>query len=240
MYELVDEALDEYPPVVGAPTSRKLALYNLDAMLHETKYDNTEPFKSFVASRASKVIKDMSQPVKKGMKIYKIYNDGFVARTKSVTIAFDLVRGTYLSRYKQFLGTDYRIVTDEQMEAIIEQCDVMFLSHNHTDHIDRWVVDKFIAAGKPVIAQSEILPNVEGVSHWRNEKGIYDSELVLKSGEKLQVKIFPGYQRPILNNVPVITTPEKYTVCHTGDQHDRKSTADWIATVKDTLRRLMR
>ena len=68
MYELVDEALDEYPPVVGAPTSRKLALYNLDAMLHETKYDNTEPFKSFVASRASKVIKDMTDEEKAEMR----------------------------------------------------------------------------------------------------------------------------------------------------------------------------
>ena len=111
MYELVDEALTEFPPAVGAPTERRLALYNLDAMLHETKYDNTDPFKSFVSSRVGKVIEDMRQPVKKGMKIYKIYNDGFVARTKSVTIAFDVVRGALKGE---------SIVSEEMISTIVD------------------------------------------------------------------------------------------------------------------------
>ena len=232
LFRNTDKALDEFPPMVNASVARKLALFSLDALHHDTRYDNSDAMREFCNSRMEKVVAEVQKPVKKGLKIYRVYNEGFVAKTKSVTIAFDLVRGTYLSRGK-YVGSDYRIVTDAQMEAIVEQCDVMFLSHNHTDHIDRWVVDKFIAAGKPVIAQQEILPGVEGVSHWRTEGGIYDSELELKNGEKLQVKIFPGYQRPSLNNVPVITTPEKYTISHTGDQYDRKSTADWIATVKD-------
>ena len=33
MYKLTDQALTENPPVVGAPTARKLALYNLDATI---------------------------------------------------------------------------------------------------------------------------------------------------------------------------------------------------------------
>ena len=232
LFRNTDKALDEFPPMVNASVARKLALFSLDALHHDTRYDNSDAMREFCNSRMEKVVAEVQKPVKKGLKIYRVYNEGFVAKTKSVTIAFDLVRGTYLSRGK-YVGSDYRIVTDAQMEAIVEQCDVMFLSHNHTDHIDRWVVDKFIAAGKPVIAQQEILPGVEGVSHWRTEGGIYDSELELKNGEKLQVKIFPGYQRPSLNNVPVITTPEKYTISHPGAQYDRKSTADWIATVKD-------
>ena len=36
MFNLIDQALTENPPVPGAPMVRKLALYNLDAMLHET------------------------------------------------------------------------------------------------------------------------------------------------------------------------------------------------------------
>ena len=50
-FKLVDEGLDAFPPVVGAPIERKMALYNLDAMLHEVKYDNTEPFCDFIDSR---------------------------------------------------------------------------------------------------------------------------------------------------------------------------------------------
>ena len=232
MFRLADKALDEYPPMVNASTARKSALFILDALHHETRNDNTPAMREFCNSRMEKVVAELQKPVKKGMKIYRVYNQGFVARTKSVTIAFDLVRGTYLAR-RQHADTDYRIVTDAQMDAIIEQCDVMFLSHNHTDHLDRWAIDKFIAAGKPVIAQPEILPNVDGVTHWRAEGDIFESDLLLKNGERLQVKIFPGFQQPALNNVPVITTPEKYTVCHTGDLWDKGKTWDWVLTVKD-------
>ena len=228
MYELVDEALDEYPPAVGAPTSRRMALYNLDAMLHETKYDNTEPFKSFVSSRSSKVIADMQSPIKKGMKRYKIYNDGFVARTKSVTIAFDVVRGA--------LKGD-PIVSNEQIATIVDQCDILFLSHNHSDHVDRFVVDRFIAAGKPVIAASEILQGVEGVTHYRSETDIINKEIKVKSGQKLAVKIYPGHQSEMMCNVYVVTTPDGITVAQTGDQYN-KDDFKWIATVKDQKPRI--
>ena len=223
MYKLVDEALDEYPPVVGAPTSRRLALYNLDAMLHETKYDNTDPFKGFVSSRVGKVVEDMKQPVKKGMKIYKIYNDGFVARTKSVTIAFDVVRGAC---------NNEQIVSNERINAIVDQCDVLFLSHNHGDHVDRYVVDRFIAVGKPVVAATEILKDVKGVTHYRSESETLDKVVELKSGESLKVKIYPGHQSEMMCNVYAVTTPEGLTVAHTGDQYNKEDFA-WINTVKN-------
>ena len=223
MYKLTDQALTENPPVVGAPTARKLALYNLDAMLHEVKYDNTEPFRTFVDSRIGKVIEDMKTPVKKGVKMYKIYNDGFVARTKSTTIAFDVVRGACNGQ---------QIVSDEHINAIVDKCDVLFLTHNHGDHVDKYVVNRFIAAGKPVVAAADILPELKGVTHYRSESDILDKEVELKSGEKLEVKIFPGHQSPMMCNIYVVTTPDKYTFAHTGDQYD-KNDMDWIAEIKN-------
>ena len=223
MFNLVDEALTENPPVVGAPMARKLALYNLDAMLHEVKYDNTEPFCNFIDSRIGKVIEDMKSPVKRGVKIYKIYNDGFVVRTKSANIAFDVVRGACKGQ---------QLLSDEQVDAIVDKCDVLFLSHNHGDHVDKYVVNRFIEAGKPVIAASEILPDLEGVTHYRSESEILDKVVKLKSSEELQVKIFPGHQSPMMCNIYVVTTPDKYTVAHTGDQYD-KNDMEWIAEIKD-------
>ena len=223
MFSLVDEALTENPPVVGAPMARKLALYNLDAMLHEVKYDNTEPFCNFIDSRMGKVIEDMNGSVKRGIKIYKIYNDGFVVHTKSANIAFDVVRGACKGQ---------QLLSDEQVDAIVDKCDVLFLSHNHGDHVDKYVVNRFIEAGKPVIAASEILPNLEGVTHYRSESEILDKVVKLKSGEELQVKIFPGHQSPMMCNIYVVTTPDKYTVAHTGDQYD-KNDMEWIAEIKE-------
>ncbi len=230
IFKLVDQALDEFPPVEGPSTIRQSILYNLDALLHDTKFDNSEYLRDFCNSRMEKVVARLQTPVKKGMEVYKIYNEGFVARTKSVSVAFDLVRGTYLASgiHKD---TDYRILTDEQMEAIIDKCDVMFLSHNHADHVDRWVVDKFIAANKPVIAPTQILPDVKGVTHYRSETEVLKVEIPLKIGINLPVTIFPGHQPPFMNNVYVVTTPEGLSVCHTGDQYG-KDDFKWIESAR--------
>ena len=154
MFGLTDEALTENPPVVGAPMVRKLALYNLDAMLHETKYDNTEPFNNFVNSRMQQLLVELNNPVKKGLKIFKVYNDGFIARTQSTTIAFDIVRGSIQGK---------EIVSEEYIKQIVEHCDILFITHNHGDHADRLVANLFVEAGKPVIAPTNIWADDESI-----------------------------------------------------------------------------
>ena len=209
-FKLVDEGLDAFPPVVGAPIERKLALYNLDALLHDTRNDNTEAFRDFVNSRVTKLLADLDKPMKRGMRIYKIYNEAFVVRTKSVTIAFDISRC-------RCRGHKDPIIPTELVQKIVAKCDVMFLTHNHGDHVDSYVADLFIAAGKPVVATPNILVGKAGVTHRRTEGEIEKFDLPLRNGKKVAVAIVPGYQGKLLNNIYVVTTPEKYTVCHTGD-----------------------
>ena len=220
MFDLIDEALNEYPPTIGESTERKLALYLFDAMLHETKYDDSEALFQFADARMEALMKALKEPVKKGMYIYKVYNDGFIARTKSVTIAFDIVRGQ--SNGKQ-------LVADKYIEQIANQCDVLFLSHNHGDHVDQLTVDLFTQAGKPVIATSEIQKKNEKVTHLRSNQRI-DHEVTLKNGKKLQVAIFPGHQDKMENNLYVITTPEKKVVAQIGDQSNNDDIS-WIANL---------
>lgn len=225
IFKAVDEGLDAYPPVVGDDIARRLTLYNLDALLHDTRHDNSVAFCAFVESRLAKLIKDLNTPFKKGLRVYKIYNDAFIARTASVNVAFDISRC-------RCRGHEDHIVSNENIVEIVKHCDVLFLSHNHGDHVDRFVVNQFIAAGKPVIAAPDILMGVQGVTHYRNEEAPQDVEVALKSGQKLQVRIYPGHQSNMMNNVYAVTTPEKYTVCHTGDQHNKQD-MEWIANVKN-------
>lgn len=230
LFRAVDEGLDAFPPTVGNDISRRLALYNLDALLHDTRYDNSTAFCNFVNSRLSKLIADLKTPLKKGLKVYKIYNDAFVARTKSASVAFDIARC-------RCRGFEDRIVSTENAKAIVEHCDALFLSHNHGDHVDRAVVDMFVAAGKPVVAAPDILMGVAGVTHYRNEDAPQDVEVALKSGAVLKVRIYPGHQSRMMNNVYVITTPDNYTVCHTGDQSN-KNDLEWIANIKNSSPRI--
>jgi L-ascorbate metabolism protein UlaG (beta-lactamase superfamily) len=224
-FKLVDEGLDAFPPVVGSPIERKLALYNLDALLHDTRNDNTEAFRDFVNSRITKLLADLDKPMKRGMRIYKIYNEAFIVRTKSVTVAFDISRC-------RCRGHKDPIIPDELAQKLVAKCDAMFLTHNHGDHVDSHVADLFIAAGKPVVATPNILVDKAGVTHRRTEGEVEKFDLTLSNGKKLDITIFPGFQGKLLNNVYVVTTPEKYTVCHTGDMSDKRK-FKWLATVKD-------
>ena len=230
LFRAVDEGLDAFPPTPGDDIKRRLALYNLDALLHDYRYDNSPAFCAFVEWRHSKLIADLNAPHKKGLKIYKIYNDAFIARTKSVSVAFDISRC-------RCRGFQERIISDANVKAMVEHCDVMFLTHNHGDHVDPFVVDLFVKAGKPVIATSNILVGVEGVTHYRDNDGPIDVEVELKNGKRLKVKIYPGYQSKLLNNVYAVTTPENYTICHTGDLSHKRNFS-WIPSVKEDSPRI--
>ena len=65
-------------------------------------------------SRMKEILEDMRNPPKTGMKIYKLYNDGFIVKTKSVTVAFDLYRG----RTKENSAT---LISDATMQALVAQ-----------------------------------------------------------------------------------------------------------------------
>lgn len=221
MFELIDRALAENPPATGTPMLRKLALYNLDAMLHDTRYDNSEPLDQFISSRMNRVIDDLANPVKDGMKVYKIYNEGFIARTPSATMAFDLARGRCQGK---------TLIPDSVIQQIADHCDILFLSHNHDDHVDPYVVEMFLKAGKPVVAPTDILPEKDGILHKRPAGMTHKESIELPNHSNITIRIFPGNQDLLMNNIYVVTTPENKTFAHVGDQYN-KDDMEWIVNI---------
>lgn len=212
--DLVNQALQEYPPMVGNVTPRRLALSNLDAILHNTAFDKSEPLMQFVSTRIQQVIAGLQAPLQSDMAIYKLYNDGFIVRTQSATVAFDMV-----------MGSTYQYIPDELMAQLVDQCDILFLSHNHRDHVDPGVVKLFTDRGKQVVAPDEALPNNQDITHFRKEQV---SDLTIRLPKAmLQVKVLPGHQDELQNNIYVITTPEGLTFAQTGDQY-LKEDIPWI------------
>lgn len=225
-FEAIDEGMDAYPPVIGETPARKLILLNLDAIVHETKYDGSDALAEFMDARMTKVINSLRQPMKgKGMRVYKVYNDGFIERTKSVKLAFDLVRGQ---------SKDLVMIPDSTMQLIVDECDALFLTHNHGDHVDPVVAEMFLKAGKPVIAAPNILANDNRVLHWRGAEGAapIKKDLKLKNGQTVDVAIYPGHQDQLLCNVYVVTTPEGRQVLHMGDQYNKEDMA-WFTNIKN-------
>lgn len=227
-FELVNEIINEDTPSVASPTqARKAALYLIDQVLHDTRLDGSPIVANFLDGRMRLVLDDLKQPLKKGMKIYKLYNDGWIIRTPKVTIGWDIYRG------REVKDGSRRLMSDSIAAALVDECDIMFLTHNHGDHVDPFVVDLFTSNGKPVIAPDQILPDHKGVTHTRKEE-IWKETFKAANGAKLKATIIPGHQDHLQNNIYVVTTPDGYTVSSSGDQW-LKSDLDMVLNLQGKI-----
>lgn len=227
-FELVNEIINTDKPSVEAPSqARKAALYLLDQIFHDTRLDNSPFVSNFLDGRMEMVLADLKTPLKKGMKVYKLYNDGWIIRTPKVTIGWDIYRG------RKVKDSDRRLMSDSIATALADACDIMFLTHNHGDHVDPFVVECFTSKGKPVVAPDEILADNKAVTHTRKEE-IWKETFKAANGAKLKATIIPGHQDHLQNNIYVVTTPDGYTVSSTGDQW-LKSDLDMVLNLKGKI-----
>ncbi|HEV7301106.1 MAG TPA: hypothetical protein VGN72_17195 [Tepidisphaeraceae bacterium] len=219
--EQVAAALEAHPPAVDAiPRERAMALTLFDTILHDPAAPQRASVGQFRQARTKQAIDDMLRTtVTEGAVVWQIYNMGFVVRTRSVTIGFDLVKLVHVP----VISLD-----DETMRALIDQCDVLFVSHEHLDHADREVSQWFLDAGKPVVAPPAMWlgePSHARLTHLPRDGRPQGHSLSIRDGKAtLQVAVYPGAQRTkepadIENNVYVITTPEGIRIAHTGDNN---------------------
>lgn len=227
-----DEVLTKYPPRLHEPLERTLALYLLDGIFHDVYAPQRLPVQQFIQKRA-KVMADQLEntEVKEGAMIWKLYSHSFVARSPSVTIAFDLIRPSV--RFDTFY-TDTRPV----IGRIIEQCDALFISHWHPDHADEWVAQAFLRQGKPVVAPPDVWkdkPFYEQIRHLDRDAAKKQLLPIRNDGLELETFIYPGHQGDYLNNVVVLLTPEGLCFSHNGDQNAGQAATDtlWLFDIKN-------
>jgi L-ascorbate metabolism protein UlaG (beta-lactamase superfamily) len=225
LLDMVEDALEKFPPQVSESIVRHMAMLMLDAVLHDVDAPNRPAVQNFHHSRTLRALKEMeSVKVNRGAMIWKLYNSGIVVRTKTLTVAFDLVSG-YSSRSENFA------LPDSIIQAIVSQCDVFFISHMHRDHADERVAQTFLNQGKPVVAPPEIwmdLPIYRNITHLEREAHKVHSVPVRSRDIELKVVVYPGRQGQILNNVTLVITPEGISFCHTGDQWQQEGSQAFI------------
>lgn len=229
--DTVKAILSVYPPATHEGRERGFAKLLMDAVFHEKFAAFRKPAMGFFHAQTDHLIKELEETkVEKGAIIWKVYNMGFIVRTKSVTLAFDLVRGETSD------SPDFTL-SAEETGRIVKQCDVLFISHRHEDHADKVVAENFLQQGKQVIAPEEVWriePIFSQITHMKRiaEK---NQKLKLSGNRILEVIIYPGHQlTSAINNVSMVTTPEGITVAHTGDQiNEGKMMGDfeWIDQV---------
>ena len=228
----VDAALTQFPPGQGLTDGRSAALTTLDTILHEVDAAQLPAVQQFFHRRIDAAAEEMRRaPVRRGATIWQIYNHGFVVRTQSATLCFDLVRAKHLRGFA---------LSEQSMLKIVQTCDVLFVSHVHADHAESFVAQAFIDQGKPVVAPEQIGYRDALYSKITQfEPSITEVRtLPVRQGRvNLRVVVFPGHQGDeIDNNVVLVTTPEGISVAHTGDQWDRWADFAWIDQVAQRFR----
>jgi L-ascorbate metabolism protein UlaG (beta-lactamase superfamily) len=222
LLDYVDATLQAYPPSAKPGEARRLAFTALDAVLHETRYDDSPQFHAFLDKRLGRVAEALEGPVKRGVTVYKLYNDGFVVRTPKLTVGFD------------FCGNrkGVKVVPDALLRRLVNACDVLFISHRHQDHADPLVVRMAGEAGIPVYGPADFKCEGFQVIHTDPAR---DTVVATKRGS-VGVLALPGHQRALLNNIYVVTLPGGKTVAHFGDQ-DLEADKAWLFEAPALLRK---
>jgi len=220
--------LAQNPPVLNAGQERDAAFLLLDNVFHEADAAKRPAVQRFFIERAQSVANALTQTkVDQGAVIWKLYNHGFIIRTPSATIAFDLVSG------RHFEDPDF-VLPNDLVEELARQCDVLFISHLHDDHADPYVAERFVRNGKTVCVPQGLWKDqsfVEGLL-CLERTGEEVQSLPIRGGtDTLRVIIYPGHQGELLlNNVTLVTTAEGLTFAQIGDQSNDKDFA-WIDQV---------
>ena len=219
------ELLSKYKPSSWEQKGRVSALFLIDAVVHEPYAKERPAVQKFFQKQIAKGIDEIvNTTVDEGAKIWKLYNHSFIVKTKSVTLAFDLLSA-------KFLGNDNFCISDSLMEILINECDVLFISHEHKDHWEPETVGRFVKSGKPVLAPTTILPGNEKIIRLKRVAHVCEVLPLKQETAELQVVTYPGHQwSDVTNNVSLVTTPEGLSFLHTGDQWNYDD-FEWIDDV---------
>ena len=223
IFEQAYQVLAAYPPGITVDDERKLALYSLDALLHDTRLDNGPAFLAYAERVTGQIATELqkSKPTGREIRFFRCYNDGFIIQTATVTIAIDLIRGQ---------KADRTFVSDALMRTITEQCDILFITHAHGDHTDPVVIDMFLEQGKEVIVPDKFRQAAPPAFRvLRGTNLIHETIQIPAKNKALSVHVYPGQQGAMPNNVYVITLPEGQTIMHTGDQDFTTDIGDKIS-----------
>ncbi len=226
----VDGILAEYPPDAPEHPVRRAALIRLDDILHIESAPAKPLVQQFYRARIERAVAEIQAArVSSGMRIWKLYNHGFFIRTPSVSFAIDIVPGTRTPGF---------VVGRETLEQIADEADALLISHMHNDHTSETVAALFLARKKPVLAPEGLWSGRDIARRliYPKRSATAVQEVPIQGGKQtLKVVAYPGHQgAPVINNVYLVTTPEGFTIVHTGDQSGPEgpgSDFDWIAQI---------
>ncbi|MBL8994792.1 MAG: fibronectin type III domain-containing protein, partial [Spirochaetia bacterium] len=206
-------------------------------------------------TRVQKVVDELAvtHPIGDEVAVWKMYSSGFIVRTATTTFAIDLIEGPNRNNMGAGKSTEFQNIaygmSHAQLNALVDQIDVFFVSHSHHDHAGLVILTNALSKGKIVVGGTNhivsdpdsagetvtsMYPLYAGCLPYGKITDPYLNGAVGRNpaGEaatytigKLKVRIHYGIQRgtPGLSVRCYsyhITTPENFSVMSTADQKD--------------------
>lgn len=227
----VRKTLWSNPPNGGDSMLRRNALCMLDEPLHIRSAPSLEPVQHFLRANVDTAIAQMrSERVPDGATIWKLYNHGWVVKTANHCWAHDIYEGPG------------GIISEPQIDAILDEIEVLLLSHWHGDHCAPIVMKRARDRGIPVLVppwSTEAGYERYMKTEMADGNGSLDWLTVVRpntSGEvrELRYRAYPGHQDNMLNNAYAVSA-DGMTIMQMGDQWNLDDFA-WIDNVKTQQR----
>ena len=200
-------------------SDRQCAFQLVDAVTHYP-HPHTESLKRMFVRQYQKSLERIcATDIKKGIALWNLYNMSYVVKSADITVAFDLIRLPQSLR-----SEDNSDLINSLANDVVNQCDVLFLSHEHDDHCDPMVAKEFILKGKPVIANDKIFINEDFYDKIIHMPCDGKERLISVRDDSIKVRIYPGHQaitptEAVDNNYTFITFSDGTTVADSGDQY---------------------
>jgi hypothetical protein len=204
LLRLVEWALEKNPPSTGNWRVRKEALLLLDYPLHVSGgpvwREQIGRFYQAFISHAIKAI--ANDTVREGLKVWKMYNMGFVVKGPHGCVGFDIHPGTRLAHP----------LTERQLRKLARSLDVAVVSHPHHDHLNRSFLQMMLEEGKTIVLPAGSAGSLSGPNVIR----VYRRTQPVRVGP-IDIHCYAGWQRLIALNCVYVMHMDGYRVLHNGD-----------------------
>ncbi len=204
------EALLRFPPGGGPlPRERRMALLLLDAAVAASGPAGLAPVQEFYQLRTEEALNEIeAAEVASGARLWRFYNHGFVIRTGTVVLGFDLIRASGRG------GSDFQPFYDYQ-RRLARACDALFITTAAEDHADPIVARLFVEAGKPVLGPTGLWAGERWEGGLRRAPGAGSSTLAFspRPGAEVKAHVIAGPAGCLWS----VVTPEGLRIVHAGD-----------------------
>jgi L-ascorbate metabolism protein UlaG (beta-lactamase superfamily) len=220
VFDKLEKWLESTPPPPLNGIERQQMLESLDEPFSLPDAKSLPCVKNYFDTRMKKFMEAFTATkVDSGVIVWKLYNHTAIVQTPKIRIAVDLFEG--------FDGVKW---DHDLLKHLVDNVDVLLVTHSHADHVDPNTVKMFLDAGKPVVVPKAFF----SVYHLKPKLTIIREGELKYNGAT--VRVFPSFQKDEEDNVYLITTDEGYTVMHLGDENEFDQAGhEWYKKLKTPL-----